>query len=110
MRERVHLVRDRRGYIAKIFLSSSLQWLVLICAEAAEKCKADGRKTIGGEDILFAMKTLGFEHYGETLEIYLARYRMASLMWNLALRGDADIQQDQQDIDEHARKAFSVKP
>lgn len=33
------------------------------------------RKTINGEDILFAMTTLGFENYSEALRIYLAKYR-----------------------------------
>lgn len=33
------------------------------------------RKTVNGEDILFAMTSLGFENYGEALKIYLARFR-----------------------------------
>lgn len=33
---------------------------------------------MNGEDILFAMTSLGFENYGEALKIYLARYREAS--------------------------------
>ena len=33
------------------------------------------RKTIGGEDILYAMVTLGFEQYAETLKIHLAKLR-----------------------------------
>ncbi len=31
--------------------------------------------TIGGEDILYAMATLGFENYAETLKIHLAKLR-----------------------------------
>lgn len=42
---------------------------------AAEKCQQEKRKTVNGEDILFAMTSLGFENYGEALKIYLARYR-----------------------------------
>lgn len=33
---------------------------------------------MNGEDILFAMTSLGFENYGEALKIYLARYREVS--------------------------------
>lgn len=33
------------------------------------------RKTIGGEDILYAMGMLGFENYAETLKIHLAKLR-----------------------------------
>lgn len=38
------------------------------------------RKTIGGEDILYAMVTLGFEQYAETLKIHLAKLRQVSLV------------------------------
>lgn len=34
---------------------------------------------MNGEDILFAMTSLGFENYGEALKIYLARYREVSV-------------------------------
>ena len=33
------------------------------------------RKTINGEDILFAMSTLGFDNYVEPLKLYLQKYR-----------------------------------
>ncbi|KAK7856667.1 nuclear transcription factor y subunit b-1 [Quercus suber] len=33
------------------------------------------RKTINGDDLLWAMATLGFEDYIDLLKIYLARYR-----------------------------------
>lgn len=45
---------------------------------AAEKCQQEKRKTVNGEDILFAMTSLGFENYAEALKIYLARYREVS--------------------------------
>lgn len=34
---------------------------------------------MNGEDILFAMTSLGFENYGEALKIYLARFREVSV-------------------------------
>ncbi|KAI7919871.1 hypothetical protein PoMZ_01390 [Pyricularia oryzae] len=39
------------------------------------KCHQEKRKTVNGEDILFAMTSLGFENYSEALKIYLAKYR-----------------------------------
>lgn len=42
---------------------------------ASEKCHQEKRKTVNGEDILFAMTSLGFENYAEALKIYLAKYR-----------------------------------
>lgn len=46
---------------------------------ASEKCQQEKRKTVNGEDILFAMTSLGFENYAEALKIYLAKYREVSL-------------------------------
>lgn len=42
---------------------------------ASEKCQKEKRKTINGDDLLWAMATLGFEDYIEPLKVYLARYR-----------------------------------
>lgn len=42
---------------------------------ASEKCQQEKRKTVNGEDILFAMSSLGFENYAEALKIYLTKYR-----------------------------------
>lgn len=33
------------------------------------------RKTINGEDILFAMTNLGFDNYVDPLKLYLQKYR-----------------------------------
>jgi len=35
------------------------------------------RKTINGDDLLWAMSTLGFDKYVEPLKLYLAKYREA---------------------------------
>jgi len=42
---------------------------------ASEKCHQEKRKTVNGEDIIFAMTSLGFENYAEVLRVYLAKYR-----------------------------------
>jgi len=46
---------------------------------ASEKCHQEKRKTVNGEDILFAMTSLGFENYAEALKIYLSKYREVGL-------------------------------
>ncbi|KAI0297414.1 histone-fold-containing protein [Russula brevipes] len=51
------------------------EFISFITSEAAEKCQLEKRKTIGGEDILYAMVALGFENYAETLKIHLAKLR-----------------------------------
>ena len=42
---------------------------------ASDKCIAEKRKTITGDDILVAMATLGFDNYIEPLKLYLQKYR-----------------------------------
>ncbi|CAK7324505.1 unnamed protein product [Dovyalis caffra] len=46
-----------------------------ITGEASDKCQREKRKTINGDDLLWAMTTLGFEEYVEPLKIYLQRFR-----------------------------------
>ncbi|KAK8553098.1 hypothetical protein V6N13_141698 [Hibiscus sabdariffa] len=40
-----------------------------------DKCQKEKRKTINGDDLLWAMATLGFEDYIDPLKIYLTKYR-----------------------------------
>lgn len=51
------------------------EFISFISSQAMDRCTLEKRKTLNGEDILWAMFTLGFEHYAETLKIYLAKYR-----------------------------------
>nr|CAG4650494.1 EOG090X0DUU [Sida crystallina] len=51
------------------------EFISFITSEASERCHQEKRKTINGEDILFAMSTLGFDNYVEPLKIYLQKYR-----------------------------------
>ncbi|KAL6715753.1 transcriptional activator hap3 [Lecanora helva] len=51
------------------------EFISFITSEASEKCQQEKRKTVNGEDILFAMTSTGFENYAEALKIYLAKYR-----------------------------------
>ena len=55
-------------------------WALLPCDyRASERCHQEKRKTINGEDILFAMSTLGFDNYVEPLKAYLQKYREVSI-------------------------------
>ncbi|KAF4377341.1 hypothetical protein CsatB_009655 [Cannabis sativa] len=51
------------------------EFISFITSEASDKCQKEKRKTINGDDLLWAMATLGFEDYIEPLKTYLARYR-----------------------------------
>uniref|UniRef100_A0A2K6LTR4 Transcription factor CBF/NF-Y/archaeal histone domain-containing protein n=1 Tax=Rhinopithecus bieti TaxID=61621 RepID=A0A2K6LTR4_RHIBE len=46
-------------------------------SEASKRYHQEKRKTINGEDILFAMSTLGFDSYVEPLKLYLQKFREA---------------------------------
>lgn len=51
------------------------EFISFITSEASDRCHQEKRKTINGEDILFAMNTLGFDNYIEPLKLYLQKYR-----------------------------------
>ena len=53
------------------------EFISFVTSEAAEKCGLEKRKTVGGEDVLYALSSLGFENYAETLKIHLAKLRQA---------------------------------
>eukprot|EP00744_Colponema_vietnamica_P008156 GILI01011658.1.p1 GENE.GILI01011658.1~~GILI01011658.1.p1 ORF type:complete len:185 (-),score=52.89 GILI01011658.1:523-1014(-) len=51
------------------------EFISFITSEASDKCQQEKRKTINGDDLLWAMNTLGFEKYVDPLKLYLAKYR-----------------------------------
>jgi len=53
------------------------EFISFITSEASDKCQREKRKTINGEDLLWAMTTLGFEDYVDPLKVYLQKFREA---------------------------------
>ncbi|PVU87678.1 hypothetical protein BB560_006453 [Smittium megazygosporum] len=51
------------------------EFISFVTSEASDRCQQEKRKTINGEDILWAMHSLGFENYSDALKLYLGRYR-----------------------------------
>lgn len=51
------------------------EFISFVTSEASDRCHQEKRKTINGEDILWAMNALGFENYVEPLKIYLQKFR-----------------------------------
>ncbi|XP_063953250.1 nuclear transcription factor Y subunit beta-like [Lytechinus pictus] len=66
------------------------EFISFITSEASERCHQEKRKTINGEDILYAMSNLGFDNYVEPLKSYLQKYRES-------MKGDKVIPQSRQD-------------
>lgn len=57
------------------------EFISFITSEASDRCQQEKRKTINGEDILWAMQSLGFENYAEALKIYLSKFREVKPIW-----------------------------
>ncbi|XP_047020439.1 uncharacterized protein LOC110374976 isoform X2 [Helicoverpa armigera] len=51
------------------------EFISFVTSEASDRCQVEKRKTINGEDVLFAMNALGFDNYVEPLKLYLKKYR-----------------------------------
>jgi len=51
------------------------EFISFITSEASDRCQQEKRKTINGEDILWAMESLGFDNYVQLLKIYLQKYK-----------------------------------
>jgi nuclear transcription Y subunit beta len=80
--------------ITPILVSEGLWYVVLLCYPETlvafscapvftflfffhHQCLQEKRKTINGDDLLWAMSTLGFDKYVEPLKLYLSKYREA---------------------------------
>jgi nuclear transcription Y subunit beta len=51
------------------------EFISFVTGEASDKCQREKRKTINGDDIIWAITTLGFEDYVGPLKTYLQKYR-----------------------------------
>lgn len=47
---------------------------------ACDRCQQEKRKTINGDDIIWAFEALGFEQYSHLMKIYLQRYKDVTKM------------------------------
>ena len=70
-RVRLQIAKDARECVQECVS----EFISFITSEASERCHQEKRKTINGEDILFAMTALGFDNYIGPLKIYLQKYR-----------------------------------
>ncbi|OWM85352.1 nuclear transcription factor Y subunit B-4-like [Punica granatum] len=51
------------------------EFISFVTGEASEKCQKENRKTVNGDDICWALSTLGFDDYARAMMRYLQRYR-----------------------------------
>uniref|UniRef100_A0A671S8G7 Nuclear transcription factor Y subunit beta-like n=1 Tax=Sinocyclocheilus anshuiensis TaxID=1608454 RepID=A0A671S8G7_9TELE len=71
------ITKKKKTSCFQYFISLNFEFISFITSEASERCHQEKRKTINGEDILFAMSTLGFDMYVEPLKLYLQKFREA---------------------------------
>ncbi|OIT36239.1 PREDICTED: nuclear transcription factor Y subunit B-4-like [Nicotiana attenuata] len=51
------------------------EFISFVTGEASDKCHKEKRKTVNGDDICWALGSLGFDNYAEPFKRYLHRYR-----------------------------------
>ena len=51
------------------------EFIAFVTSEAGERCQQEKRKTINGEDIVWAMEALGFDQYAQLMKLYLQKYK-----------------------------------
>lgn len=51
------------------------EFISFVTGEASDKCHKENRKTVNGDDICWALSSLGFDNYAEAIGRYLHIYR-----------------------------------
>lgn len=51
------------------------EFISFVTGEASDKCHKENRKTVNGDDICWALSSLGFDNYAEAMLRYLHRIR-----------------------------------
>ncbi|KVH93563.1 Histone-fold [Cynara cardunculus var. scolymus] len=51
------------------------EFLSFVTGEASDKCHKENRKTVNGDDICWALASLGFDDSSEAIVRYLSKYR-----------------------------------
>lgn len=51
------------------------EFISFVTGEASDKCHKENRKTVNGDDICWALSSLGFDDYAEAIVRYLHKYR-----------------------------------
>ncbi|KAK7392007.1 hypothetical protein VNO78_20433 [Psophocarpus tetragonolobus] len=53
------------------------EFISFVTGEASDRCHKENRKTVNGDDICWALSSLGFDNYAEAIGRYLHKYRQA---------------------------------
>ncbi|KAK7264615.1 hypothetical protein RJT34_32224 [Clitoria ternatea] len=90
------------------------EFISFVTSEASEKCRKERRKTVNGDDICWALGSLGFDDYAEPMRRYLHRYRELEVDRTTATnqdhRGNNSPQEIIRDHDHHHHQLFRLPP
>jgi nuclear transcription Y subunit beta len=73
------------------------EFISFITSEACDKCNQEKRKTINGDDIIYSLTNLGFDHYNGILKVFLEKYRESQ---KLIPAGENNEENSEEDKDE----------
>ncbi|CAA2958862.1 nuclear transcription factor Y subunit B-4-like [Olea europaea var. sylvestris] len=51
------------------------EFISFVTSEASDKCHKENRKTVNGDDICWALSTLGFDNFSDIMLRYLHKFR-----------------------------------
>ncbi|KAG6430346.1 hypothetical protein SASPL_108411 [Salvia splendens] len=51
------------------------EFICFVTGEASDRCLKENRKTVNGDDICWALTSLGFDNYSHTMLTFLNRWR-----------------------------------
>ncbi|KAG8363832.1 hypothetical protein BUALT_Bualt19G0063200 [Buddleja alternifolia] len=51
------------------------EFISFVTGEASDKCNKENRKTVNGDDICWALSSLGFDNYSEAMLRYMNKFR-----------------------------------
>ncbi|CAI9769012.1 unnamed protein product [Fraxinus pennsylvanica] len=51
------------------------EFISFVTSEASDKCHKENRKTVNGDDICWALSTLGFDNFSDIMLRYLQKFR-----------------------------------
>ena len=80
----------------------STEFISFVTAEASDKCHKENRKTVNGDDICWALSTVGFDNYAEAIVRYLYKYREAERLRANKKKGNSTQEENHED-DEYRR-------
>ena len=83
------------------------EFISFITSEACERCLQEKRKTVNGDDIIWAMGTLGFDNYVQPMKIYLQKYRESLKSDRPEKRQRCDADDGEEDGEDMALQQFS---